>query len=176
MTKSKLAKAAEEFHDILTTGKVLAIDPSSGSRNSVPGYCLIDRCEWIESGTIDIPYRKALPQRLKFLADVLTSEFRDIDLLIIEDLPPYMQNAGGSFRTKATINLHRSVGAIFGVLGNVPVIEVAPVSWKAQERKLPFAYVKGDEADALMLALTTYQHAKITCDGLLERIREVCAE
>lgn len=172
--KTKLQAAVDRHRETLELGRVLAIDPSSGTKykersSSNPGYCLVDRCEYVESGVIEVPHGSSLPFRLYSIAEVLRNEFEDIDALVIEALPP---RVGGS----RNLNLVRSVGAIFGVFGGSPIIPVAPASWHAASRRLPFAYVKDDETDACMFMHTVYAVAGLDVDGLMERIRQLCED
>lgn len=166
---SKLQLACIKHAHILESGRVLAVDPSSGSSGSMPGFSFFKGATLIESGTFEITLGD-IGRRLWSLTAGLKEAFPEIDLLIIEDLPPFMQTKGTTFRSKGTVNLHMSVGAIYGACGYAPVIGVPPIAWHADARRLPFEYQKDDENDALMLALAVFNRAKIKPVGLIERL------
>ena len=171
-TDSKLAQKCRSLAHILEGGRVLAVDPSSGSSGSMPGFALFKGATLVESGTMEIMLGD-IHRRLWSLAAGLREGFpEEIDLLIIEDLPPFMQTRGSTFRSKGVVNLHMSVGAIYSVFGYAPCIGVPPMAWHADVKKLPFDYIKNDENDALILAHAVYERAGITSHGLVERIKE----
>ena len=170
---TKLAQKCRNYAHLLESGRVLSIDPSSGSAGSMPGFALFKGATLLESGELVIKAGD-INTRLYSLARCLREDFSEIDLLIVEDLPPFMQTRGSTFRSKGTVNLHMSVGAIYSVFGYVPCIGVPPMAWHADERKLPFDYVKGDENDALMLAYAAFTRAEIKPIGLLEHLEEKC--
>lgn len=170
MKKSKLDKECEKYAGLLEKGKVLAIDPSSGSAKSAPGFAFIEQGILLESGTYFMP-KGDITGRLYALAEALRKDFSDIDVLIIESLPPYMQSAGSSFKSRSVMNLHMSVGAIYGALGHAITIGVTPSSWHAEARRLNFTYEKSDENDALILAHTVFKRADVKLVGVENKLR-----
>lgn len=172
-------------------GLVLVIDPSSGSSGSMPGFCLLKDGQLVESGHYQIPLQDA-PKRLFYLDTLLRKEYRNEDgtnklsALVIENIPPFMGRGpatggpgGEAFRTKGVLNLHRSIGVVFGALGDVPITEITPRSWKARVSKAGFA-VKlkgkyGDEYDALAMAYTYLQMKGLRCEILEGKLREYTA-
>jgi hypothetical protein len=141
----------------------------------MPGFAYFHGCTLIESGTFEITLGD-IGRRLWSLSAALREAFPEIDLLLVEDLPPFMQTKGTSFRSKGTVNLHMSVGAIYAACGYAPCIGVPPITWHSDANKLPFDYQKGDETDALMIALAAFNRAKLKPVGLLERLEEKCNE
>jgi hypothetical protein len=172
---SKLQTAADLHADTLANGRVLAIDPSSGSAGSMPGYAYSVGGVLMEAGTFQIELRE-VSGRLWAFAEALRSEFLDkVDLLIIEEIPPFMQSAGSSFRSRSVVNLHMSVGAALAVLGYRPVIYVPPSAWHADVKRLPFDYKKSDDTDACLLLHATFARAGLEVVGLLPWVEEKCA-
>jgi hypothetical protein len=170
------------------SGLVLVIDPSSGSQESMPGFCLLKDGYLIESGHYQIPLKEA-PKRLHYLDSLLREEYRNPDGspklsgLVIENIPPFMGRGGGpgdaGFRTKGVLNLHRSIGVVFGALGDVPITEITPRSWKSRVSKAGFAIKLrgqyGDEYDALAMAYTYLQLLERRCEVLEGKLREYTA-
>lgn len=169
MAKSRLQEDCEKYSGLLEKGRVLAIDPSSGSAGSMPGYAYIEQSTLVESGTFQIKLGD-IHTRLWSLSAGLRDSFRDIDVLIIEQLPPFMQSAGSTFKSRSVVNLHMSVGAVFAALGYAVTIGVSPSSWHADARKLKFDYEKTDENDALMLAYAVFSRADVEVAGLLNKL------
>jgi hypothetical protein len=142
-------------HRMKMHGFLLCIDPSSGSAGSMPGYASYVGGKLKDYGTLELPYGKQVKSKLFALALALRTEFPVPDVLIIENLPPFMQSKGSSFRTAGVVNLHRSVGAIMAGVDCDAIVEVSPQSWHAIEAKFPtlhgFTYKKADAHDAVML-------------------------
>lgn len=173
------------------SGLVLVIDPSSGSTGSMPGFCLLKDGQLVESGHYQIPLQEA-PRRLHYLDSLLREEYRNPDGtpklsgLVIENIPPFMSRGPASgapgdadFRTKGVINLHRSIGVVFGALGDVPITEITPRSWKSRVSKVGFAIKLkgkyGDEYDALAMAYTYLDTHGRRCEVLEGKLREYTA-
>lgn len=170
---SKLQTACDLHADVLANGRILAIDPSSGSAGSMPGFAYVVGGSLVEAGTFDIELRE-VSARLWAFAEALRRDFSDkVDLLIIEEIPPFMQSAGSSFRSRSVVNLHMSVGAALGVLGFKPVIYVPPSAWHADVKRLPFDYKKSDDTDACMLMHAAFVRAGLEVAGLLPWVEEM---
>lgn len=137
---------------------MLAIDPSSGSENSQPGYALYEGGELVDSGYISIGKGDRISGRLYRLARSLREEFREPDVLVTENIPPFMGPSaggarGGNYGSKAVIHLHQSIGVVMSVW-DVPVVSVTPRTWRSM---VPPMYTKTDEADAIMLGWAALQ-------------------
>ena len=156
---SKIEEAIAPIKATILSGRVLAIDPSSGSKESMPGYCLFEAGKFVDSGTIRIEYRQSLQLRLYSLRDTLQREFvpEKPDVLVVENIAPMFGGADGrSFgATKSVLSLHKSVGVTISCF-NCPLVEVSPMSWRKQ---IPNGYLKSDESDAIMMALTVLKIA-----------------
>lgn len=122
-------------------GRLLSIDPSSGSRQSMPGYAIWESGKLKDSGVLQIEYSDYVNVRLQRIADSLRNEFEVPDILVIENIPPKIGFGRGP------LNLHRAVGAIMSAVRCGPIIEVAPISWR---KYIPEGYRKTDENDAIM--------------------------
>jgi Holliday junction resolvasome RuvABC endonuclease subunit len=85
--KPKMGKdrqALAELKNEILKGKMLAIDPSSSSRKSKTGFAYFEKGEIVESGTIDIDYKKHISERLDALYDFLRTNYYQPDALVIE--------------------------------------------------------------------------------------------
>lgn len=159
--KTKLEIAVLKYASLILEGRILAVDPSSGSSKSLPGYAIYEKGKLIDSGVISVDTGKVLNVKLRMIADSLRNEFPVPDVLVIENLPPFMGNAGdgpGFGFNKSILNLHRSVGAIMSAVPCEPIVEVAPVSWR---KNVPDNYVKSDENDAILMGYTVVRLACI---------------
>lgn len=138
----------------LMGGRVLAIDPSSGSEESQPGYALWEGGELKDSGYISIGKGDRISGRLYRLGRSLREDFQAPDVVVTENIPPFMGNgSGGSFGTRAVIHLHQSIGVIMSVW-DVPLVRITPRTWRAMT---PPMYTKTDEHDAIMLGWVALQ-------------------
>lgn len=155
--KSALEREALEHSSSLLNGTVIAIDPSSGSANSQPGYAVYHCGQLKDSGLVRIRSGDHISNRLYRLSRSLLEEFEQPDLLVTENIPPFMGDGpGASFATRNVISLHQSVGVIMSVWP-VPVVAVSPRSWRSL---IPDNYVKSDENDAIMIGWTAIQVAR----------------
>jgi hypothetical protein len=143
---TQLEKNCLTYQSELREGSVLCIDPSSGSLLSQPGFALYQRGNLVEAGTIKVSPGQGIHRRLFDLRRSLVEEFATPDLLVVEDIPPFM----GKGFNKSILNLHYSVGVILSVF-YAPVLKVTPVSW---HKRAPEGYVKSDRNDAIMLGYT----------------------
>ena len=155
MTKKRPKQAKYRFQinrclNSLVSGTVLAVDPSSGSQSSLPGYALFKEGRLVESGVIELKIGRELPRRLSQLADTLLNEFEEADVLVIEDIPTRSHGRHGS----AHASLLKAVGCILGAAKYKQFVEISPSAWKAylrrNEDKFP-DYGKSDDWDAIVL-------------------------
>jgi hypothetical protein len=158
---SKLADGIAPLKEKILSGTILAIDPSSGSRESMPGYCIFKNGQFVDSGIIRIKLGQ-LNNRLFQLRQALMDDFKDIqpDILVTENIPPVMLGQG-KFVNRSMLSLQKSVGVVISCF-DCPLIEVAPISWR---KYIPENYVKSDEVDAIMMAITVM---KVATDGAFE--------
>lgn len=156
---SKLDQAVSLHAERILNGYILAIDPSSGSEKSQPGYAIYRAGKLVDYGLINIKWGDAVHNRLYRLATSLRGEFEQPDLLITEHLAPFMgEGKGAFFSTRNVISLHQSVGVIMSIW-DVPVLTVSPRSWQAIT---PDNYQKSDQNDAIMLGWTVIHKASLS--------------
>lgn len=147
---SKLHHALEQHGELLKTGTVLSIDPSSGSQNSQPGYAIFEKGKLQDSGIIRIKARVALYNRLYELAEALRHDFIKPDLLITEGISIIMSGSG--FAGPGMVSLQRAIGVVQSCF-SAPCLEVAPVTWR---KYIPSEYKKTDENDAIMIGAACF--------------------
>lgn len=89
------------------------------------------------------------------------------DILIIEKLPLMMGQGGVAYRQQSVINLHRASGVIMAGADCERVLEVAPATWRAYLKKIGMEnrYIKSDENDACILALTVLHKLDIQVES-----------
>lgn len=138
-------------------GTVLAIDPSSGSTLSQPGYAIFVNGRLKDSGLVRIRSGDHISNRLYRLSKTLREEFEQPTLLVTENIPPFMGDGpGAQFATRNVISLHQSIGVVMSVW-DVPVIQVSPRTWRS---RIPDNYLKSDENDAIMIGWSALQTAR----------------
>jgi hypothetical protein len=99
--------------------------------------------------------------RLRDLHVQLQELCQNPDLLIIENIPPFMMSAGSSFRTGGVVHLHQAVGAILSCWDVKEVLEVSPSSWHAWVKRQvgEDKYKKSDEHDSIAMLMTAMEAA-----------------
>lgn len=171
--ESKLTESVKKYRSLILEGSLLSVDPASGG-SSYPGYAIFDAGVLMEYGTIDLPKGQDIHLRLQELCRTLRDEFIVPDVLVVENIPPFMSTAVGdkkNFANRAVINLHKSIGCIVGSVRCKALVEVTPGSWR---QMIPEDYLKSDENDALMLGLRVLKEAYDLSssqfpDGVLEK-------
>jgi hypothetical protein len=129
-------------------GRVLVIDPSSGSTSSLPGYAVYAAGHLTDSGLIEMPVGTELVIRLRYLNRCLREEFTEkFDALIVEAIPPF-RFSGGRASAAGQLSLHKAVAVVESAFDVPHVLYVSPQTWRAFA---PVDYVKGDEADAVTM-------------------------
>ena len=144
MKKTNLQKQSERLLPALLEGRILAIDPSSGSKESMPGYAIFHAGQLIDSGLIEVKIGRELNARLFSIGECLRTQFEAPDVLAVEHIPPFMRGSGFS---KSIVSLQRAIGVIIGSIDR-PLVEVPPITW---HKLTPVGYVKSDEKDAVMI-------------------------
>ena len=164
--ESKVGQAARKLRTHLK-GRVLCIDPSSGSEQSVPGFALFEGQILREVGFLEISRTSDAPIRFKELVRALQDNFsEEVDVLVIEYVPPFMSKPGkGGFRTQGVVNLHRAIGITMGVVPWKSIIQVPPISWRTWVTNnvgaIGSTYKKRDDRDAMALGLTVFHLADL---------------
>lgn len=155
-----LSKSSQAYQQIehaahyLVHGVVISIDPSVGSRSSMPGWAAWREGELQDSGILRLDVGAALHRRLRQLAREMRKVYDAYqpDVLVYEEIPA--QRHGGNAANHAS--LLKAVGVILSVPGP-EVVGIYPVSWKKLVRP---EYVKSDEADAIELGWVSIEEAK----------------
>lgn len=159
-TNTKLYKDVSKCYDMALDGTLLAVDPSTGSGSSMPGYAVYRKGQLVESGIIQVnPYDKR-NQKLFSIANSFRNEFAEPDVLAIENVPP-VQFKGGKMSPWSVAAIQRSIGAIISVF-NCGYIEVAPKAW---QRFKPEGYEKTDEWDAIAIGNCVIKTAEFIREG-----------
>lgn len=144
---TKLEQELSALGRIPIEGMLLAVDPSSGSRESQPGFALFMDGVLKEAGTIRVTPGDNIHKRLYELRRSLMEDFAVPHMLVTENLPPFMS---GGFN-RSVLNLHYSVGVIMSVF-LCPCARVHPKGWRAHIDA--DKYIKSDRNDAIMLGYT----------------------
>ena len=153
--KTKLYQEVAQRVDVLTSGVVLAVDPSIGSSSSCPGWAVYQAGTLHQSGTIDTGgSHLPLWQRARTLADEIRALCDDYTptLLVYEDIP-----ATSGFNANAQASLLKAVGIVLAASTTDDCLGVHPASWKNYVRP---TYVKGDEEDAIEIGYVTIELAR----------------
>ena len=126
----------------ITGGTLIALDPSSGSKGSMPGYAIFEAGLLVFSGEIKLPYQRPVYERLQLLHKaVLALTPEPPDVFVIEEIKG--QNFGSRY-------LNWSVGTAISAARTPTIIECPINLWKALAKVTP-DYVKGDAEDAVMI-------------------------
>ncbi len=157
--RTRLQEDIKKHYQAILEGTLLAIDPASGG-SSLPGFCYFKQGQFIESGVIRLPQSALIETRLQQLSKTLREQFEVPDVLVIEDIPPFMANKGGGFRTRSVVNLHYSVGVILASVNTSRIIRCTPVAWRHWVSQHWPDYVKTDENDAVAMARCILHYAK----------------
>lgn len=152
---SAIQQFANKHSKQILEGRFLAIDPSSGSRQSLPGYAIYNKGQLEEAGVIEIGAGQDLSVRLHELLETLQNDFTGLDLVCIEQIP-LVSFGKGKPMGRSMRNLQRSIGVTQAVFGNLPVCEMPIRSWKA---RAPAEYVKTDDQDAIAIGFALIQLA-----------------
>lgn len=136
---------------------MLAVDPSTGSTSSLPGYAIYEAGELVESGLIQVDVSAARNKRLFEIRRTLQEEFEIPDILVLEHISG-LPFGPMRFAPEAFAGLHRGVGAILSAFNVDSVIEVPPNIWK---KHVDEHYRKGDEADAVYIGRYVVNQARL---------------
>lgn len=144
---STVYKQVKQAEDLILGGTMLAIDPSSGSKDSTMGYAFFDQAEMVESGIIKIDHKKPIHERLVEIHDFLFDKFIQPDVLVIEKIR-------GS---RSHPYLFWSVGVAVAASRPSFLIEMNAATW---HRVAGTDYIKSDQTDAEMIGLTAINMAQ----------------
>lgn len=155
---TKLYKAMLKCYNEVLDGTFLAIDPSTGSKSSVPGYALFEKGQLVESGEIITDIHANRSKRLYEISRTIREEFPKPDVLAVEYIPP-VSYKGSANRMNSTslMALQKAIGAILVAHPVDHLVEVPAITWGKYK---PEDYVKTDEYDALSIGYCVIAHAK----------------
>jgi hypothetical protein len=173
--RNKFETGVLAAENLLKHGTVMAVDPSIGSQKSMPAFAFAKEGVVLNSGVIELDLKMPHHKRLHHLQTELFSIAAAVDVLIIENIPPFMDRGGGGFRNQAVVSLHWAVGAILAAYGDAELIQIAPVTWHKWTDNHCKGYVKSDEHDALAMLCTAFCAAELplqNLDSVLEVLRQ----
>lgn len=133
--------ALRDLSDIILGGTFIAVDPSIGSRDSMPGFAIFHKGKLQVSGTAKIDFRATPYDRLRMVHKWMQALLPGPpDLLAVEAIPKSLGHQFTLWAVSATIT-----GA------DAPrTIEVPIPFWKSYAKQR-VGYLKGDEADAIVI-------------------------
>jgi len=129
---------AKVHEKIIREGTVLAIDPSSGSKRSLPGFAIFKGEELVESGTIPLEVDQPIDVRLRQLKFILEDEFGEMDVLVVEKI-----------RGRSHTYLRWACGVTIACCDAPLVFEMPTITWKKFVDR--DTYEKSDEQDAIKI-------------------------
>lgn len=157
MTKlSKTEQRILPLADTILTGKLLCVDPSTGSHSSLPGFAWYDNGELIESGVITVNVSSNRSLKLYEIARTIREEFDVPDVLIVEYIPHMVYNKG-KMNGNSLMALQKAIGAIIGAIPCPNLLEIPEAAWRSHK---PEGYIKSDEFDAITIGLCAINTAR----------------
>lgn len=147
--RSKTYQSILPHYQAILEGNILAVDPSTGSQSSMPGYAWFEKGELKESGIFQIDTGMNRSKRLYEISRTIREEFPTPDGLLVEYIPPVRYGRGG-MNTIALMALQKAVGAIIASHPYEVFIEVPTSAWLKHK---PSNYKKTDEWDAICIGL-----------------------
>lgn len=145
---AKFRKKASKSLDKLLTGRVVAIDPASGS-TSMPGWALFEAGELVAMGTIKVNPKLPIQGRLNMMFYALSEGVGHPipDVVVMEEIRGSMAHAF----------LFWACGVIAAAFSESDLIELPISFWKAI---LPEGYEKADDTDAAYIGLAAITLAR----------------
>lgn len=140
-------------------GTILAVDPSCGSRSSMPAYAVLEAGEIVDSGVIQLDVDDALEVRLGHLYMTIANlvKTHGVDVLVYEEIAARPFGAR-RFANHAHASLLKSVGVVLAAgLGVRHYVGLRPSVWKKLASP---TYRKGDEEDAREMGLISVRIAQ----------------
>lgn len=146
-------KAIDDCADCILNGTLLAIDPSTGSKSSMPGWAWFEKGELKESGIIKVDLKGNRAQKLYQINHTLRTEFGPPDVVAVESAGYFISKMNPA----SIISLQRAIGAVIASWPVKCLVEVPSNVWQKYRFK---GYEKGDEADAICIGLCVIGKAK----------------
>lgn len=136
-------------------GTLVTVDPSIGSRDSQPGYAVFEKGVLSMSGTMAIDHKLSVYKRARLLHEMFSLMLpAPPDVLGIERLPTSFAN----------VRCIWSAGITVAAMNATQTIEICIPFWKAYAKTRP-KYVKGDEADAVVMGEALIAYCKESLRG-----------
>lgn len=156
---SKTYQAVSKCYREILEGTMLAIDPSTGSKSSRPGFAWYKGGKLIESGEIIVDLKANRSKRLYEIARTVRDDFEKPDVLVVEYIPPVSyRGRSTSMNGLSLMALQKAIGAIIGAHPFEHLLEIPASAWRKYK---PDEYVKTDEWDAICLGLCAVETAKL---------------
>lgn len=143
-------RQAQAAAPTILRGTMVVIDPSSGSKGSMPGFAIFSHGLLKRSGTLHIEHKLVVTTRLEQLYD------RAQELL---PEPPDVFAIESIHKGMAHQFLLWAVGASFAAVRAPIKLQVPIAFWKAYA-KTQADYEKGDESDAIMMGQALIAYCK----------------
>jgi hypothetical protein len=137
---------------------MLAIDPSTGSKSSRPGFAWYEAGVLKESGEISVDLKANRSKRLYEIARTVREEFPVPDVLVVEYIPPVTYRGSATKMNGVSLMaLQKAIGAIIGAHPFEHLLEIPAAAWRKYK---PEDYVKTDEWDSIVIGLCAVETAK----------------
>lgn len=143
---TKTYKQIEPLSELITTGRMLCIDPSTGSTSSKPGFAVYNQGELLEAGEIDLDVKMNRSKRLYEISRTIREEFQLADILCVEYIPPVSYRGG--MNSNAIMALQKAIGAILAAQPFEYLLEIPASAWKQAKDD---DYYKSDMMDSVYL-------------------------
>lgn len=135
-------------------GSMLVLDPSSGSKGSMPGFAIFREGELVRSGTLHIEHKLVVTTRLEQLYDRAAALLPEPpDVFAIESIHKGMAHPF----------LLWAVGTSFAAVRAPIKVQVPIAFWKAFA-KTQTDYEKSDESDAVMMGQALLAYCRERCE------------
>jgi hypothetical protein len=157
MSKKDLREQIADNADLILTGNILAIDPSSTSL----GWGVAKQGAYVDGGVKR--YRGDVNIRLYKIHNDVCSLIEDnfIDMLLIERLRPVNNRLNKSGGAYTPVELLWSAGAVLGA-SPLPFIEVSPASWKIAAKDHGLEKSDINDAHAMLLRVIGFANGEYT--------------
>ncbi len=166
MVSSKTYISIKPLANLILTGKLLIIDPSTGSQSSLPGYAIYEKGHLLESGVIEVDLADSRSQKLYEISRTVREDFEEPDILVIEYIPPVTYKGG--MNSNAVMALQKAIGAILAARPFKNVIEIPAIVWKSYKHP---EYIKTDEHDAIAIGRCAIGVAREVITNLTEEAK-----
>lgn len=158
-----------KYRDIILSGRIVCIDPSSASKSSKPGYAIFEAGVLVEAGILDIADKYDLRVRLRLVHEELQQFIEGTNLVIIEAIPlrPIRTklDAAASGKTwmnaKAFSSLTQALGVTKAAFPKeIPQLDLPATLWNRVAREQGWGMsdtgevIKTDTTDAVRIGMT----------------------